>query len=121
VHFGFGGFRLFIRHFAQPLLFGAHRRVDAQTVLDDGAADSDQDEGGPGETSLFLERQEMSFSSSCEVRSSLITTVCLGVAGSRGTVFVSLLLCSSAFAFLSAAGRVASETSRYVVRQCTFH
>jgi hypothetical protein len=31
-------------------------------------------------TSLFLERQEMSLSSSCEVRSSLMMTVCLGVA-----------------------------------------
>jgi hypothetical protein len=71
-------------------------------------------------TSLFLERQEMSFSSSCEVRSSLITTVCLGVAGSRGTVFVPSLLCSCAFIFLLAAARVASKTSRYVVRQCMF-
>jgi hypothetical protein len=32
-------------------------------------------------TSLFRERQEMSFSSSHEVRSLLITIVCLGVAG----------------------------------------
>jgi hypothetical protein len=71
-------------------------------------------------TSLFLERQEMSFSSSCEVRSLLMTTVCLGIAGSRGTVFVLSLLYSCAFAFLSAAGWVASETSRCVVRQCTF-
>jgi hypothetical protein len=71
-------------------------------------------------TSLFLVRQEMSFSSSCEVRSSLITTVCLGVAGSRGTVFVPSLLYSCAFTFSSAVGRVASETSRCVVRQCTF-
>lgn len=50
-------------------------------------------------TSLFRERQEMSFSSSREVRSSLITTVCLGVAGSRGTAFVLLLLGSCAFVF----------------------
>jgi hypothetical protein len=49
VHFDFGSFRLFIGHFAQPLLFWAHRRVDAQTMLDDGAAHSDQVEGGPGE------------------------------------------------------------------------
>jgi hypothetical protein len=56
-------------------------------------------------TSLFLERQEMSFSSSCEVRSSLIMTVYLGVAGSRGTVFVPLLLCSCAFACLDFALR----------------
>jgi hypothetical protein len=40
VHFGFGGFCLFVGHFAQSLLFWAHRRVDAQTVLNDGAADS---------------------------------------------------------------------------------
>jgi hypothetical protein len=31
-------------------------------------------------TSLFLDRQEMSLSSSCEARSSLVMTVCLGVA-----------------------------------------
>jgi hypothetical protein len=55
-------------------------------------------------TSLFWERQEMSFSSSHEVRSSLITTVCLGVAGSRGTAFILSLLCTCAFTFLSATG-----------------
>jgi hypothetical protein len=71
-------------------------------------------------TSLFRERQEMSFSSCREVRSSLITTVCLGVAGSRGTVFVPSLLYSCAFTFSSATGRVTSETSHCVVRQCTF-
>jgi hypothetical protein len=58
-------------------------------------------------TSLFLERQKMSFSSSCEVRSSLITIVCLGVAESRETVFVPLLLCSCALNFSSEVGRVA--------------
>jgi hypothetical protein len=31
-------------------------------------------------TSLFLDKQHRSFSSSCEVRSSLMVTVCLGVA-----------------------------------------
>ena len=49
VHFGFGSFCLLVGHFAQSLLFWAHRRVDAQTVLNDGAADSDQVEGGPSE------------------------------------------------------------------------
>jgi hypothetical protein len=48
-------------------------------------------------TSLFRERQEMSISSSCEVRSSLMMTVCLGVAWSSGTVFVPSLLYSCAF------------------------
>jgi hypothetical protein len=72
-------------------------------------------------TSLFLERQEMSFSSSCEVRSSLMMNVCLGVARSRGTVFVPSLLCTCAFSCSLAAGQVASGTSRCVVRQCTFH
>jgi hypothetical protein len=52
VHFGFGGFCLFVGHFAQSLLFWAHRRVDAQTVLNDGAADSYQVEGGPSEDVL---------------------------------------------------------------------
>jgi hypothetical protein len=59
--------------------------------------------------SLFRERQEMSFSSSREVRSSLITTFCLGVAGSRGTAFVPSGLCSCAFTFSSAIGRVPSN------------
>jgi hypothetical protein len=43
-------------------------------------------------TSLLQERQEMSFSSSHDVRSSLIMTVCFGVAESRGTAFVPSLL-----------------------------
>jgi hypothetical protein len=53
----------------------------------------------------------MSFSSSREVRSSLMMTVCLGVAGSRGTVFVPSLLCSCAFSCSLVAGLVASGTS----------
>jgi hypothetical protein len=69
VHLGFGGFGLFVGHFAQSLLFWAHRRVDAQTVLNDGAADSDQVEGGPSEDVLVSGETEMSFSSSREVRS----------------------------------------------------
>jgi hypothetical protein len=36
----------------QSLLSWVHRRVDAQTVLNDGAADSDQVEGGPSEDIL---------------------------------------------------------------------
>ena len=52
VHFGFGGFCLLIGHFAQSLLFWVHRRVDAQTVLNDGATDFDQVEGEPGEDVL---------------------------------------------------------------------
>jgi hypothetical protein len=53
VYFGFGGFCFFIGHFAQPLLLWAHRGVDAQAVLDDGAADSDQVECRPGEDVLI--------------------------------------------------------------------
>jgi hypothetical protein len=55
VYFSFGGFCFFIGHFAQPLLLWAHRRVDAQTVLDDGATDSDQVKGRPGEDVLISE------------------------------------------------------------------
>ena len=40
VHLGFSGFSLLIGHFAQSLLSWAHRGVDAQAVLYDGAADS---------------------------------------------------------------------------------
>jgi hypothetical protein len=54
VYFGFGDFCFFIRHFAQLLLLWAHRRVDAQTVLDDGATNSDQVEGRPGEDVLIF-------------------------------------------------------------------
>jgi hypothetical protein len=53
VYFGFGDFCFFIGHFAQLLLFWVHRRVDAQTVLDDGATDSDQVEGRLGEDILI--------------------------------------------------------------------
>src|SRR5688572_29488789 len=37
----------------RSLLFWAHRRIDAQTMLNDGAADSDQVEGGPSEDILI--------------------------------------------------------------------
>jgi hypothetical protein len=53
VYFGFGRFCVFIRHFAQPLLLWSQRRVDAQTVLDDSATDSDQVEGRPGKDVLI--------------------------------------------------------------------
>jgi hypothetical protein len=52
-------------------------------------------------TSLLRVRQERSFSSSRDVRSSLIMTVCFGVAESRGTVFVPSLLCSWALTFFA--------------------
>jgi hypothetical protein len=52
VHLGFGGFGLLVGHFAQSLLYWAHRGVDAQAVLSDGAADSDQVVGGPSEDIL---------------------------------------------------------------------
>jgi hypothetical protein len=54
VYLGLGGFCLLIRHLAQPLLLRPHRRVDSQDVLDDGATDSDQVKGGPGEDVLIL-------------------------------------------------------------------
>jgi hypothetical protein len=53
VYFVFGGFCFFIGHFVQPLLLWVHRRVDAQTVLNDGATDSDQVKGRPGEDVLI--------------------------------------------------------------------
>jgi hypothetical protein len=48
-----GGFCFFIGHFVQLLLLWAHRRVDAETVLDDGTTDSDQVKGRPGEDVLI--------------------------------------------------------------------
>jgi hypothetical protein len=38
-----------------------HQRIDAQTVLNDGAADSDQVEGGPSEDVLILEETAYEF------------------------------------------------------------
>jgi hypothetical protein len=109
VHFGFGGFYLLVGHFAQSLLFGhtegSMPRPCSMTVqLTPTRSRADK-----VKTSLLWERQVMSFSSSREVRSSLITTVCLGIAESRGTIFVPSLLYSCAFTFSSAAGQVTSE------------
>jgi hypothetical protein len=78
-------------------------------MLYDGAADPNQIEGGPSEDVLVSGEARDEFSSSREVRSSLITTVCLGVAGSRGTAFVPSGLCSCAFTFSSATGWVPSN------------
>jgi hypothetical protein len=52
VHLSLGCFSFLIGHFSKSLLFWAHRRVDAQAVLDDGAADPDQIEGRPSEDIL---------------------------------------------------------------------
>jgi hypothetical protein len=52
MHLGLGCHSFLIGHFSQSLLFRAHRGVDAQAVLDDGAADPDQIECGPGEDIL---------------------------------------------------------------------
>ena len=54
MYLGLGGFCLLIRHFAEPLFFRSHRRVDSQAVLDDGATDPDQVEGRPGEDIFVL-------------------------------------------------------------------
>jgi hypothetical protein len=54
MYLGLGGFCLLIRHFAEPLFFRSHRRVDSQDVLDDGATDPDQVEGRPGEDVFVL-------------------------------------------------------------------
>jgi hypothetical protein len=68
-------------------------------------------------TSLLRLRQERSFSLSRDVRSLLIVTICFGVAGSRGTIFILLLLCSWALTFLPLAGHWLSMPSHSVVRQ----
>ena len=54
MYLGLGGFCLLIRHLAQPLFLRPHRRVDSQAVLNDGSADPDQVEGGPGEDVFVL-------------------------------------------------------------------
>jgi hypothetical protein len=54
MYLGLGSFCLLIRHFAEPLFFRSHRRVDSQAVLDDGATDPDQVEGRPGEDVFVL-------------------------------------------------------------------
>jgi hypothetical protein len=52
MHLGLGCLSFLIGHFSQSLLFRAHRGVDAQAVLDDGAADPNQIECGLGEDIL---------------------------------------------------------------------
>jgi hypothetical protein len=54
MYLGLGGFCLLVRHLTQPLFLRPHRRVDSYAVLDDGATDSDQVEGGPGEDIFIL-------------------------------------------------------------------
>jgi hypothetical protein len=70
-------------------------------------------------TSLLQLIQEMSFSSSRDVRSLMIMTVCFGVAESMGTIFVPSLLCSWSLTFLPLTGRWLSMPSRSIVRQWT--
>jgi hypothetical protein len=67
--------------------------------------------------SLLQLRQERSLYSSFGERSLLIKTVCLGVAGSRGTILVPSSLCNWAFTFLFLAGRGLLLSLRSVVRQ----
>jgi hypothetical protein len=70
-------------------------------------------------TSLLWLRQERSLASLFGRRSSLIKTVCLGVARSRGTVLVPSLLYSCALFFLFLVVRGLLVSSHSVVRQCT--
>jgi hypothetical protein len=70
-------------------------------------------------TSLLWLRQEMSLASSLGRRSSLTKTVCLGVAGSRGTVLVPSLLYSCVLVFLLLVARGLLVSLHSVVRQCT--
>jgi hypothetical protein len=69
-------------------------------------------------TSLLRLRQERSLAYSFGRRSSLIKTVCLGVAGSRGTVLVPSLLCNCALTFLFLVVRGMLVSSHSVMRQC---
>jgi hypothetical protein len=54
MYLGLGGFGRLVGHFAEPLFFWSHRRVDSQAVLNYGSADLDQVEGGPGEDVFVL-------------------------------------------------------------------
>ena len=54
MHLRLGGLCLLVGHFAKPLLFWSHRRVNSQAVLNYGSADSDQVEGRPGEDIFIL-------------------------------------------------------------------
>jgi hypothetical protein len=54
MYLGLGGLCLLVGHLAQPLFLRPYRRVNSQVVLDDGATDSDQVEGGPGEDVFIL-------------------------------------------------------------------
>jgi hypothetical protein len=71
--------------------------------------------------SLLWLRQESSLASSLGRRSSLTKTVCLGVAGSRGTVLVPSLLYSCALTFLLLVVQGLLVSLHFVMRQCTLH
>jgi hypothetical protein len=105
-----------IGYFAQPLLLWAHRRVDAQTMLDDGVTDSDQVKGRPGEDVLISGETGDEFLLVLRSQVFAYDDRLLGRCRVKGTVFVPSLLCSCAFSCLLAVGRVASGTSRCVVR-----
>jgi hypothetical protein len=68
-------------------------------------------------TSLLRLRQERSLASSFGERSSLIKTICLGVARSWGIVLVASLLCCYALNFLCLVGRGLLLSLRSAVRQ----
>jgi hypothetical protein len=121
VHFDFRSFYLFVRHFSQSLFL---RRIEesmprlCSMIVWLTPTRSKEDHA---KTSLLRLRQERSLASSFGKRSSLIKTVCLGVAGSRGAVLVPSLLyiCVLTFLFLVVRGLLVSLY--FVVRQCTFH
>jgi hypothetical protein len=89
-------------------------------VLDDGATDSDQVEGGPvedvfifgqtAEESLLVMRSEV-FADGDRL---------LGRCLVEGTVLVPLLLCSCVLSCSLAVGLADSGASRWAVRQCMF-
>jgi hypothetical protein len=73
---------------------------------------------GHAKMSLLRLRKERSLASSFGERSSLIKIVCLGVAGSRGTVLVPSLLYNCALTFLCLVGRGLLLSSCSIVMQC---
>ena len=80
MYLGLGGFCLLVRYFVEPLFFGLTEGSIPKLCSMMDRLTPTRSRADQAKTSLFLDKQQRSFSSSCEVRSSLIVTVCLGVA-----------------------------------------
>jgi hypothetical protein len=112
MYLSLGDLCLLIRHLAQPLFLRPYQRVNSQAVLDDGATDSDQVEGGPGEDVFIL--GQTAEESRLVMRSEVFADgdSLLGCRLVEGDILGPVVAL--------AVGLADSGTSRWAVRQCTF-